>query len=286
MSDHRAPLRAPDGSAQPRVPPSYIARARLNELLDRGTRGPLTVVTAGAGWGKTLATASWAARRQRSDLSPGSPWKPATTNHAVLDLLRRSRAQGRRRARPATPWHSSYRVSGALATGLQRLARRHRAAAHTRRRGPGRLPRHRRRRGARRTSATLLRNPPEQLRLVMLTRSDPLLPLHRMRIRRGLFEIRSRDLAFDEADATAMLAADDVSVTPDDVELLVRPYGGMARRACGSRRSSSAGATRPGALRASPATTRPSPTTSSERCWPARPPRCGVSCCARPSSNG
>src|ERR1700712_5108985 len=60
VSEHRAHSRAPAGSAQPRVPPSYIARPHLDELLDRGTRGPLTVVTAGAGWGKTLATASWA----------------------------------------------------------------------------------------------------------------------------------------------------------------------------------------------------------------------------------
>ena len=47
--------------ARPRVPPAYVSRPRVDDMLDVGTRGPLTVVSAGAGWGKTLAAAHWAA---------------------------------------------------------------------------------------------------------------------------------------------------------------------------------------------------------------------------------
>ncbi len=48
----------------------------------------------------------------------------------------------------------------------------------------------------------LLAHRVEQLRLVLLTRSDPPLPLHRLRLSDELGELRSRDLAFDAADAT------------------------------------------------------------------------------------
>ena len=48
----------------------------------------------------------------------------------------------------------------------------------------------------------LLRYQVEQLRLVLLTRSDPALPLHRLRLNDQLGELRARDLAFGAADAT------------------------------------------------------------------------------------
>src|SRR3954468_20117468 len=50
----------PTKLARPRVPTLYVPRPRVHALLDLATRRPLTVVTAGPGWGKTLATAAWA----------------------------------------------------------------------------------------------------------------------------------------------------------------------------------------------------------------------------------
>ena len=47
--------------ALPRVPPGFLARPHVDALLDKGTLRPLTVMSAGAGWGKTVATAAWAA---------------------------------------------------------------------------------------------------------------------------------------------------------------------------------------------------------------------------------
>src|SRR4051812_8861978 len=52
----------PTKLSRPRVPPTYVPRPLVDVMLDAGTARPLTVVSAGAGWGKTLATAAWAGR--------------------------------------------------------------------------------------------------------------------------------------------------------------------------------------------------------------------------------
>lgn len=49
------------------VPPALsveVERPGLTEALDRATEGPLTIVSAGPGWGKTTAVAGWARNRQ------------------------------------------------------------------------------------------------------------------------------------------------------------------------------------------------------------------------------
>ena len=60
-----------------------------------------------------------------------------------------------------------------------------------------------------------------QLRLVLLTRADPALPLHRLRVNGELAEIRSSDLAFDTSEAALLVAEDGVDVTPEQAEVLV-----------------------------------------------------------------
>ena len=45
----------------PLPPKGIVRRPRLLERLDAGARGPLTLVTAPAGTGKTVLAASWAA---------------------------------------------------------------------------------------------------------------------------------------------------------------------------------------------------------------------------------
>ena len=207
--------------ARPRVPPSFVARARVHELLDQGTERPLTVVSAGAGWGKTLATASWAAAEPAvgpvawisldpSDNEPRAFWTffvRAVRQAVVLP--------------DDNPLAELAPGLGDQSTGHQRLIA-----------GLEQLP-------APvvvvlddfhliddasvlEGVASLLRHPLEQLRLVIVTRSDPPIPLHRLRTADELSEIRSRDLAFDETDAVAMLGADDLDVNLDDVQLLVR----------------------------------------------------------------
>ncbi|WP_205739617.1 LuxR C-terminal-related transcriptional regulator [Georgenia sp. SYP-B2076] len=60
----------------------------------------------------------------------------------------------------------------------------------------------------------LLRRSHERLRLVLLTRADPLLPLHRYRLAGTLTEIRTADLAFTPDEARVLLAAAGLDLSP------------------------------------------------------------------------
>lgn len=53
--------------------------------------------------------------------------------------------------------------------------------------------------------AYLLEHAPPNLHLVLVTRADPPLPLHRLRVRGQLLELRAADLRFDVGEATALL---------------------------------------------------------------------------------
>jgi LuxR family transcriptional regulator, maltose regulon positive regulatory protein len=206
--------------ARPRVPSTYVERLRIGKLLDDGTLKPLTVVSAGAGWGKTLATASWAAATpvvgpvawlslDESDNDPQSFWSylVAAIRSAVPvprgnplsglapglgsedDNLRRLVAGLTRLPKPVVIVLDDFQVIKEPAV-LSRLSE-------------------------------LLRHQPTALRLVLLTRSEPGLPLHRLKLEGDLAEIRSQDLAFGVAEAVALLAADGVLVDPDGARLLV-----------------------------------------------------------------
>ena len=47
----------------PEGPPRYVHRQRLNAELDAATHGPVTLVSAPAGWGKSVALSAWARTR-------------------------------------------------------------------------------------------------------------------------------------------------------------------------------------------------------------------------------
>src|SRR5262249_56360367 len=62
----RAPGPGRGGSRGPPPPPRPLgARPRLFELLDRGVEGPMTLISAPAGAGKTSLLASWLAAKPR-----------------------------------------------------------------------------------------------------------------------------------------------------------------------------------------------------------------------------
>jgi LuxR family maltose regulon positive regulatory protein len=75
----------------------------------------------------------------------------------------------------------------------------------------------------------LIRHRINQLRLVLITRADPPLPLHRLRLSGDLTEIRAADLAFDADEALAMFVNDglDAGAVPID-RLLERTEGWAA----------------------------------------------------------
>ena len=59
---------------RPRIPRHFVPRPRLIERLDQGSQGPLTLVCAGAGYGKTTLVSSWveslASRSQSATRQP------------------------------------------------------------------------------------------------------------------------------------------------------------------------------------------------------------------------
>ena len=206
--------------ARPRVPDSYIARPHVRRLLQAGTRGPLTVVSAGPGWGKTLAAAHWV------DSEPGvgpvgwvsldaSDNEPRRFWSYFVAALRASRV-----VPPDNPLAELVPELGAeeehsrrLMVGLSLLRVDvvvvlddfhliHESAVLSQ-------------------VAELLRLRLERLHLVLITRSDPVLPLHRLRMSGDLAEVRSQDLAFGIVEASQMLERNGLSVTTDEAQLLI-----------------------------------------------------------------
>jgi len=72
------------------------------------------------------------------------------------------------------------------------------------------------------------RNTGPGLRLVVSSRSDPLLPLHRYRLAGQVAEIRASDLAFSTADTEAVLAQHGVTLSAGALECLTRRTEGWA----------------------------------------------------------
>ncbi len=209
----------------PGRPAWLVPRQRITELIDRGMRCcPLTVVTGPPGAGKTMALAMWAAARSRPvawlgldeyDNRPGIFWAylVAALRRAGVALPRALPAAGRGRS--------------AEHLFLLRLAE-----ALSARNPPVMLvlddfhlmtqPR------VLEGLDFLLRNAGPGLRLVIGSRMDPLLPLHRYRLAGELAEIRAGDLAFTVAETGLLLAQHGIPLPADSLEYLTRRTEGWA----------------------------------------------------------
>ncbi len=197
--------------AVPQLPPGLVVRPRLMDRLSEGVLGRVTLVSAGPGWGKTLLVARWAATQSSSqpvawlsldsfDNDPVLFWSYLAaavhnTGEAPGGTL------GALMIRPPVGPDVSRRIIVALAE----------------------LPR----------PVTLvlddfgeINNPeilqgirdilryPSQLRLVVITRSDPSLNLHRLRVEGQLVEVRAADLAFTEQESEELLVLAGVELPP------------------------------------------------------------------------
>jgi LuxR family transcriptional regulator, maltose regulon positive regulatory protein len=207
----------------PGVPDWAVPRPRITKLIAQGRRWcPLTVITAPAGAGKTMALALWAAAE------PGPvAWvsldefgnRPGIFWAYVAAALRRSGV-----AVPASSPAGRGRDAGrVLVLGL--------AAALAAQDPPLTLvlddlhlltdPL------VRYELDYVLRNAGAGLRLVVSARMDPL-PLHRYRLAGQLTEIRASDLAFTSAEAGQLLARHGVALAADSIESLTRRTEGWA----------------------------------------------------------
>ncbi|MEW2404149.1 LuxR C-terminal-related transcriptional regulator [Streptomyces sp. NPDC046862] len=187
--------------ALPTRPGTFLRRQRLLRHLDRALRTPLTLVNGSAGAGKTLLAADWAAGLKEpvawltveaGDRRPGVFWA------YVLQALRSGGVPVSYEVGfPADP----SRVDRGLLTAL--------AAELSGRDEPvvvvldeyDRVP-------APEIAEQLefvLHHAGQGMRLVLVTRTEPLLPLHRYRAAGELTEVRAAELAFTPEETVALL---------------------------------------------------------------------------------
>jgi LuxR family maltose regulon positive regulatory protein len=176
-----------------------VARKRLNDMLRLGGTLPLTLVVAPAGWGKSTLVAEWLAHDgitagwvslDGGDSDPMRFWRyvllaaDQAGSPAGAVALGRLDAAGSDVLRDVLPAFVNAVVSAdaPLALVLDDYHLVTSAQVHA-------------------SVAMLLDRSPPQLHLMLITRTDPALPLGRLRVRGDLAEVRAEDLRFSAAEA-------------------------------------------------------------------------------------
>ena len=188
----------------PVAPPWAVARPHLLDRISRGVEGPLTLVSAPAGSGKTLLVSSWAA----SGLSPGTVvWisldeqdtQPGVLWSYILAGLRQAGVPVTQVGLPTGANGSDHSLLVRLAACLSDLPHPVVLILDNTQlvTGPT-MPE---------AVDFLLRHAVPQLRLVLIGRFDPALPLHRYRVAGSISELRFDDLALTPREIGAMLSA-------------------------------------------------------------------------------
>ena len=204
-----------------------VTRPRLFALLDQGAAGRVTLVCAPAGSGKSMLVSSWL--RHAAD-GHGVAWVGVERDEtdatrfwaAVMDALRDADAVA-----PDDPLATLIPAGGEedelvhrLIDGVGRLTRPVRLVLddlHQLRSEP-----------ALRGLEHLVTRAPARLRTVVVTRHDPPLGLHRLRLAGELVEIRGDDLDFTGDEAAELLRTAGLDVAADDVGRLVERTEGWA----------------------------------------------------------
>ncbi|HEX5542904.1 MAG TPA: LuxR C-terminal-related transcriptional regulator [Micromonospora sp.] len=228
------PLLASNLAAAP-LPDPVVARPRLLRHLDAGADGPVTLLVAPAGWGKTTLLSSWFRdRRDRTALAwlsaePGADaarlWSYLHAALSSADDPPTPAATGKTAARPSDATELPAPTDPVDDEFLIHLA-----AALSRRSQPmtlivddlhriddpdviGGLD-------------FLLHHSNGQLRLVAAGRTDDTLPVHRWRLTGNLTELHAGDLAFTAEEVAELLAEHDAHLPVDHVaELHARTEG-------------------------------------------------------------
>jgi LuxR family transcriptional regulator, maltose regulon positive regulatory protein len=209
----------------PGVPDWAVSRPQIDKLIAEGTRGPLTTVTGPPGSGKTMAIASWAATRSDPatlawvalddyDNRPRVFWSyvVAALRQAGITVPRVSPAAGRGTAdhvfllRLASMLAAQDPPVVIVLDDLHLVTEQHTLDG----------------------LAYMLRNATPGLRLVVSSRMDPVLPLHRYRLAGELTEVRADDLAFGVPESALLMARQGVTLSADGLERIVGRTEGWA----------------------------------------------------------
>ena len=206
-----------------------VRRSRLFEGLEHGVSGPLTLVSAPAGTGKTALVSAWAARvRARGPVV----WVTLEAKDETRECFWASIATGMARCGvviplPSGPTDAAQAGDGHVDRMVSGLL------------GRGELP------GAEPVVMVLdcehgisaevaedldlvLRRSGGWLRLVVLSRVDPVLPLHRYRLAGTVVEIRMADLAFTLDEARELMSKAGVVLSGDALKTVVDRTQGWA----------------------------------------------------------
>jgi len=185
----------------PRGPKTIVVRPRLFDLVDLGVQGPMTLVAAPAGAGKSALMSSWIATGRSPGpvrwLSPeGGDADRRRFASTVLAAFADAPAE---RTEPAVLVIDDFdEVADVVVEELERF----------------------------------VRLPPPGVRLVLVTRADPPVGLGRLRLDGRLTEIRARDLAFTFEEARVLFGILDVDITPEEMASLWALTEGWAAGLC------------------------------------------------------
>lgn len=199
---------------KPPLKRSLVPRTHLIGKLDKGLAGKVTIVSAPAGFGKTSVIAAWLAQMQRPlgwislDEEDNDPHRFFAYLVAALTPV----AEGVELFQPA-PTLSIEAMTTQLVNNLARMSE------------PGILVLDDYHlidtKAIHEAMAFLCERLPPVLHLVLITRSDPPLPLARMRARGELNEIRQTDLRFSlEESAVFLNQMMELNLAPGDVAAL------------------------------------------------------------------
>jgi LuxR family maltose regulon positive regulatory protein len=201
-------------SSVPPLPAPTVERPRLTAALDAHREGAFTLVGAPPGWGKTVLLSGWAAEH-------GAAWLTLGPRHADARRLWSDVCAALVRANvPLEDFDPQIedvplRLADALAGATERATLVLDDLDLLR--GP-----------ALASLGELLVHGGDALHVVAATRSDPDLPLGRLRLSSRLGELRAADLAFTLPEAAALLAELGVTLRPDLVARLLERTEGWA----------------------------------------------------------
>jgi LuxR family maltose regulon positive regulatory protein len=212
--------------AVPREPRPTVLRPRLFDVLDAGVEGPLTLVAASAGAGKSALLSSW--------IEHGAPpgpvaWLSLDADDAdrrrfwgaVLETLGRATGDEAIAALEVSP-REPMSMDLVLPALVDALAAREEPVVLVLE------DLHEVVDAVQEDLERLTRFPPPALRLVILTRADPAIGLGRLRLDGRLTEIRAADLAFSLDETAALFAALGIELRPPDLAALWRRTEGWA----------------------------------------------------------
>jgi LuxR family maltose regulon positive regulatory protein len=209
----------------PGIPAWAVRRPQIDKLIADGARGPLTTVTGPPGSGKTMAIASWAASRSDPatlvwvtlddyDNRPKVFWSyvVAALRQAGITVPRVSPAAGRGPADHVFLLRLASMLAAHDPPVVVVLDDLHLVTEQDTLDG----------------LAYMLRNATPGMRLVVSSRMDPLLPLHRYRLTGELSEIRADDLAFSVPESAVLMARQGITLSADGLERIVGRTEGWA----------------------------------------------------------